>query len=415
MTLAPVLSLVLALAQEKPDAEKIQDLQTKLHDVVEKVKPAYVFFGNGSGVCISSDGYALTNFHVSGDRQGQRVRMLGGRQFLADIVGFDPLGDISLCKLRNAKDLPFCELGDSDALEMGQHVIAVGNPFLLGNGSWEPTITFGIISALHRYMDNPGYFDAIQTDAQINPGNSGGPLITLDGKVVGINGRIDIRRFMNRVNTGIGYAIPSRQIQRYMDAFKHGGRVFEGFIDGVQIGECGDSRYDSVGEYGDGVFVARVDAELPAAKAGFEPGDIIFDVEGYRISNANRFHGVVSNWPEGATVRVKVRRKAEEKELKVFLGDPAKILERKRAMDALDLGFTVNANMVVGPVAAGSAGAKAGLKPGDVLARVDEHRVGSWTEVRALLRPGAEMTLTVSRDGTDLELPLKVPRPKSDE
>jgi serine protease Do len=396
--------------------DKVQELQDKVQGVIEKVKPAYVFFGNGSGVCISSDGYALTNFHVSGDRQGQRVRLPGGRQYLADIVGFDPLGDISLCKLRDAKDLPFCELGDSDQLEVGQHVIAVGNPFLLGNGSWEPTITFGIVSALHRYMDNPGYFDAIQTDAQINPGNSGGPLITMDGKVIGINGRIDIKRFMNRVNTGIGYAIPSRQIQRYMDAFKRGGRVFEGFIEGIQIGECGDTRYDNVGEYGDGVFVARVDAELPGGKAGFEPGDIIFEIEGYRVGNANRFHGVVSNWPEGATIRVKVRRKAEEKEIKVFLGDPAKILERKRAIEAMtDLGFTANAKMVVGPVAPGSAGAKAGLKPGDVLKSVEDRRVGSWTEFRSLLRPGAELTLTIVREGKEVEVQLKVPRPKTDE
>jgi len=408
------LAATLLLAQDA-GAEKLQDLQQKLHAVVEKVKPAYVFFGNGSGVCISSDGYALTNFHVSGDRQGQRVRMPGGKQYLADIVGFDPLGDISLCKLRDAKDLPFCELGDSDLLEVGQHVIAVGNPFLLGNGSWEPTVTFGIVSALHRYMDNPGYFDAIQTDAQINPGNSGGPLITLDGKVVGINGRIDIKRFMNRVNTGIGYAIPSRQIQRYMDAFKRGGRAFEGFIDGVQIGECGDARYDNVGEYGDGVFVSRVDAELPAGKAGFEPGDIIFEVEGYRIGNANRFHGVVSNWPEGATLRVKVRRKAEEKELKVFLGDPAKILERKRAAEATELGFTLDAKMVVVAVKPDSPGSRAGLKAGDVLQRADGRRVGSATEFHALLRPSAELTLTVLREGKEVELTLRVPRPKSDE
>src|SRR5204863_156462 len=195
--------------------------------------------------------------------QGQRVRMPGGRQFVADIVGFDPLGDISLCKLRDAKDLPFCELGDSDALQVGQHVIAVGNPFLLGNGSWEPTVTFGIVSALHRYMDNPGYFDAIQTDAQINPGNSGGPLITMDGKV-------------------------------------------------------------------------------------------------------------------------------EEKELKVFLGDPAKILERKRALEATELGFAPGPGTKVGAVQPGGPAAKAGLKEGDVLTRVDGRRVGSWTEFRALLRPNAE-------------------------
>lgn len=412
MNLAAALALL--LSQDR-DLEKIQELQEKLRGVVEKVKPAYVFFVNGSGVCISSDGWALTNFHVSGDRNGQRVRMTGGRQFLADIVGFDPLGDISLCKLRDAKELPYCELGDSDALEIGQHVIAVGNPFLLGNGSWEPTVTFGIVSALHRYMDNPGYFDAIQTDAQINPGNSGGPLITMDGKVVGINGRIDIKRFMNRVNTGIGYAIPSRQIQRYMEAFKRGGRAFEGFIDGIQIGECGDSRYDNVGEYGDGVFVARVDADSPAGKAGFEPGDIIFEAEGYRISNANRFHGVISNWPEGASIKVKVRRKAEEKELKVFLGDPAKILERKRAAEATDLGFVQGPGLQAGPVQPGSAAANAGLKAGDVLLRVDGKKVGSWTEFRALLHPNAELALTILRDGKEVELSLKVPRPKTDE
>ena len=127
------------------------------------------------------------------DRQGQRVRMPGGRQFLADIVGFDPLGDISLCKLRDAKDLPFCELGDSDALEVGQHVIAVGNPFLVGNGSWEPTVTFGIISGIHRYQYPAGtfleYADCIQTDSSINPGNSGGPLFNSSGELVGLNGR----------------------------------------------------------------------------------------------------------------------------------------------------------------------------------------------------------------------------------
>lgn len=409
-------SLLLALFLiQDAQAGKIQELQQKLHDVIEKVKPAYVFFGNGSGVCVSQDGWVLTNFHVSGDRNGQRVRMPGGQQFLADIVGFDPLGDISLCKLRDAKDLPSCELGDSDALEIGQQVIAVGNPFLLGNGSWEPTITFGIVSALHRYMDNPGYFDAIQTDAQINPGNSGGPLITLDGKVVGINGRIDIRRFMNRVNTGIGYAIPSRQIQRYMEAFKRGGRVFEGFIDGIQIGECGDGRYDNVGEYGDGVFVARVDAESPAGKAGFEPGDIIFEVEGYRISNANRFHGVVSNWPEGNTVRVKVRRRADEKELKVFLGDPVKILERKRAAEAIELGFVQGPGLRVGEVIPGSPAEKAGLKIGDVIEKIDGHKVGSWTQFRALLHPNTALVLTVLREGASKDLNVEVPRPKDHE
>ena len=138
-------------------------------------------------------------------------------------------------------------------------------------------------------------------------------------------------------------------------------------------------------------------------------------MEGYRVGNANRFHGVVSNWPEGATVRVKVRRKADEKELKVFLGDPAKILERKRALEATELGFAPGPGTKVGAVQPGGPAAKAGLKEGDVLTRVDGRRVGSWTEFRALLRPNAELQLTVTREGKDVELTLKVPRPRSDE
>jgi serine protease Do len=365
----------------------------------------------------------LTNFHVSGDRDNQQVRMPGGKRFVADVVGWDVHGDIALCKLREAKDLPFLELGDSDKLAVGQPVIAVGNPFLLGNGSWEPTITYGIVSALHRYMDNPGYFDAIQTDAQINPGNSGGPLITLDGKVVGINGRIDIKRFKNRVNTGIGYAIPSRQIQRYMKAFQAGGKVDEGFIDGVTIGECGDARYENVGQYGDGVFVAGVEEESPAAKAGFETGDIIFEIEGYRVWNANRFHGVVSNWPQGERLRVKVRRKLEVKELKVFLGNPAKVRAREQAASPVDLGFAPSPDfddlgVEVESVAKGGAAEKAGLKPGDVIKKVDDRRIKNWDELRSAVqvrKPGDVLKLVVVRDGKEEELPLQLASKKTDE
>ncbi len=414
-------SLALALALVQDEALRLlEDRERALRAVCEKVKPAYVFFGNGSGVNISPDGWALTNHHVAGDRDGQIVRMPGGRHFTADVVGFDPSGDIALCKLRGAKDLPFCELGDSDALRPGHPVIAVGNPFLVGNGSWEPTITHGIVSALHRYMDNPGYFDAIQTDAQINPGNSGGPLFSMDGKVMGINGRIDIKRFMNRVNTGIGYAIPSKQIQRYMKAFRAGGRVWEGYIDGITIGECGDARYEGTGEYGDGVFVAGVTLETPAEKAGFETGDILYEIEGYRIGNANRFHGVVSNWPQGATVTVTVRRKLEKKELKVFLGDPAKIAEREKAFARFDLGFTLGAfpSMVVEAVDKAGAAERAGLRPSDRIARTLDRELLAPDELRGLFlsrRPGDLVKLTVSRDGKDVELTLKIPAPATEE
>ena len=405
------------LGAQDEDVKELLAFQQRLRAVVEEAKRAYVFFGNGSGVCISADGWVLTNYHVSGDRDGQQVRLTGGRTFTADVVGFDPHGDVALCKIRGGKDLPFCELGDSGALEVGQTVFAVGNPFLLGNGSWEPTITLGIVSALHRYMDNPGYFDAIQTDAQINPGNSGGPLLTLDGKVVGINGRIDVKRFKNRVNTGIGYAIPSNQISRYLKAFKAGGRVDEGYIEGLTIGQCGDTRYEGTGEYGDGVFVASLTEPTPASDAGFENGDVIFEIEGHRIWNNNRFFGVVSGWPQGETVRVKVRRKGKVHELKVFLGDPAKVRNRELAASPVDLGFLPapdfdDLGVEVDSVEKDGPAARAGLEPGDVITKLDGRRITTWAEFRrtvASRKPGDTLRLTYLREEEERQAELRIP------
>lgn len=421
------LSLCLALpaaAQDK-DLQEFEALQKKLHACVDRVKPAFVFIGGGSGVCISADGWILTNHHVAGDSRSWPVRFAGGRSAQADVVGFDPHGDISVLKVRGGKDLPHCELGDSDALKIGQYVIAVGNPFLLGNESWEPTVTFGIVSALHRYMDNPGYFDAIQTDAQINPGNSGGPLFTLDGKIAGINGRIDVRRFMNRVNTGTGFAIPANQIRRYLPRFQAGGRVYEGYLHGVTVGECGDDRYENTLEYGDGVFFAALEEGCPADKAGIKLGDILFEAEGYRIYNLNRFHGVMGNWPQGETIRLKVKRLNDKKEwetheFRVFLGDPEQIRMRdvstgkvetgfRPSFDYDDLGVEVDAVEKDGPAA------KAGLKPGDVIKRVNGRRVRNFDEFKELLasrNPGDTLKLAVLREEKEIEIPLQLAKPR---
>lgn len=298
------------------------DFQKKLKDVTKKVTPAFVFFENGSGVLISEDGWILTNHHVAGPAgKEHKIHITGGKEFNAKVIGYDPLGDISLVKIdEEVKGLPFLELGDSDALKNGDFVIAVGNPFLLGSESWEPTVTFGTITALHRYQD--WYMDAVQTDAQINPGNSGGPLITLEGKIIGINGRIAMR-FGNRVNTGVGYAIPSNQIRRYLPYLKKGGRVLHGFIDGITVTEIDNPTWD-MGEYGDGVLVVSTEDPSPAFDAGIRVGDIIIEVDGKRTFNLNRFHGVLGTYPAGETVRIKVKRtdngKTITKTLKVFLG-----------------------------------------------------------------------------------------------
>lgn len=407
-------------AQDDEDLKRVQELQKKVHAVIDKAKAAYVFIGGGSGVCIDPDGWILTNHHVAGGAQNWKVRFAGGKQHDATLVGFHPADDVALLKVRNGKDLPHLDLGDSDALRIGDHVIAIGNPFMLGNGTWEPTITHGIVSALHVYLDNPGYKDAIQTDAQINPGNSGGPLITMDGKVVGINGRIDVKRFVNRVNTGIGYAIPSNQIRRFLPHFKAGGRAYGGYVEGTTIGECGDDRYENVGEYGDGVFVAGVTEDTPASKAGLQTGDIIVDIEGQKPYNLNRFHGIVGAWPAGSVVRMKMKRldaatkdwKAHE--AKVLLGDPEKLRAQEAQVGNLFLGFTPSYDyddlgVEVDEVTEKGPAASAGLKPGDVIKKVDGARVRDWKDFKAALnakKPGQKVRFAVLRDGKELEMEL---------
>jgi S1-C subfamily serine protease len=223
--LGGTIALLLAAPAAGQDGGSLAETQKRLRELIAKVSPGYVFVTQGgSGVCVSSDGWILTNFHVAGGAKECKVWFTGGKEFTADLVGWHPLDDVAVLKVRDGKDLPFVAVGDSDAVQVGDPVIAIGNPFALGLKNWEPSVAYGIVSALHVYLDNPGYKDAIQTDAQINPGNSGGPLITMKGEVIGINGRIDIKRFTNRVNSGIGYAIPTNQIARFLPHFRAGGR-----------------------------------------------------------------------------------------------------------------------------------------------------------------------------------------------
>ena len=195
-----------ASAQEISPAElqQVIDAQNARIKIVEKISaPTLAVFGpdgggGGSGVIVTPDGYALTNYHVTqpcGDYM--RCGMNDGKLYDAVIVGIDPTGDVALIKLLGRDDFPTAELGDSDKLEPGQWCIVAGNPFLLAN-DFKPTITYGIISGTHRYQYPSGtlleYADCIQTDASINPGNSGGPLFNADGQLVGINGRCSFEK-----------------------------------------------------------------------------------------------------------------------------------------------------------------------------------------------------------------------------
>ncbi|MDF1662236.1 MAG: trypsin-like peptidase domain-containing protein, partial [Planctomycetota bacterium] len=200
----------LALAQEKKVAKKstsARRFEKKLVALVKRIRPAVIAIGGGSGVIISEDGWVLTNHHVAGNEDKTwTIRLPGGRFYDAKITGKDVIGDITLLKITTKDKLPFLPLANSDRVKVGEWVFAMGNPWGFAGVKNLPTVSLGVVSAVHRFQG--GYGDAIQTDAPINPGNSGGPLINFKGEVIGINGRIAFR-FGQRSNTGVGFAIPA--------------------------------------------------------------------------------------------------------------------------------------------------------------------------------------------------------------
>lgn len=312
MILTLVVALCWAGTVQADDSDRAAAHERLINRAVEKVLPAYVFVGaGGSGVLVSPDGYILTNDHVAGSAWVWRVRTMDGVQRYADLVGTDAYGDIALLKLREVeKDMPYLPFGDAEALAIGQAVIAIGNPFGMGNVDEKPTVTLGIVSTLHRFQGN--YTDAIMTDAPLNPGNSGGPLITLDGKLVGINGQI-ATRFGVRANSGIGYAIPSHQIRHFLQDLMAagGGYVHHGTIPGLRMPSPEANIRPP--------RVLAVQSGTVADEAGFEKGDEVIEVEGRSVTTVTRFLGILGTYPAGSELAVKVRREGEVIDLSVTL------------------------------------------------------------------------------------------------
>lgn len=379
------LALPVMAAGPAPAASRALAAEKAYQKAIAKVVPTYVMIAGGSGVVISKDGLMLTNHHViargynKGKKTDWAVRIgAKDKQFYkADILGTDPIGDITLLKIKDSKSLPFVEFTDSDALVVGQQVIAVGNPFGAMEGKGDPTVTIGVVSCLHRFRDT--YSDAIQTDAPINPGNSGGPLLTMDGKLAGINGRIATKHGA-RANTGIGLAIPANQIKRFLPLLKDAkaGMVHHAQLRGIK-GETEEK--DGIQN---GAEIKEVRAGSSAAKVGLKAGDRITHVDDISILNMARLYGVIGTYPAGSEVVMRGVREGKPLELKVKL-------ER---YDRATLGFTVfgmrmnsreavqlqmrlrrdrNAKIPVkvDSVDASQPAAKAGLKKGDIILEVD--------------------------------------------
>jgi serine protease Do len=387
--------------------------------VIEKTSPAFVFLkgvrrerralgvDSGSGFLISPDGYVLTNDHVVAGAEEVQAFLAGGKSYRAEVVGRDPMGDIALVRLAGAESLPFLELADSSRVRPGQRVLALGDPFLTGSDaifpsgappSFEPAVSAGIVSAVHRYSDT--YNDAIQFDVSVNRGNSGGPLLDMDGKVVGVNGKIEVRFFVG-INTGVGYAVPAEQIQRFLGPLKAagGGIVLHGTIHGLEVGERAGG--------GGGVRVLRVEPRTPAEKAGFQPGDHLTRLGGLTVPTRSRYFGILGTYPAGERIAAQVHRGGESLTLTATLvapGRPHLGLVPQTAEGAVK-GVRVASVVKSGPAA------RSGIRPGDVITRFDGEPLESTTDLRDLLsrkQPGEEVVVVLLREGERLELTLLI-------
>jgi serine protease Do len=271
--------------------------------------------GLGSGYIISSDGYIVTNDHVAGNATKITVTLTDGRQFDAKIIGSDNASDICLLKI-NGDDLPFVTLGNSDDIIIGEWVIALGNPFGLFELNDKPTVTVGVVSATGMNLDainNRYYLNMIQTDASINGGNSGGPLVNSLGEVIGMNTLI-FTSGNNSGSIGLGFAIPVNKVKRIITELKEKGSIDRNFEIGMRIQTIdeGIAKYYHLNS-AKGVIVTKIYPNTPAERGGIEVGDIIVDVEGFKINNENTMFSVFHEFRAGQTITVKIIR--EEKEL----------------------------------------------------------------------------------------------------
>jgi serine protease Do len=270
--------------------------------------------GLGSGAVVSKDGYILTNNHVVGDVDEIRVMLTDKREFKAKLVGKDPLSDIALIKI-DADNLTHLKLANSDRVRLGEPVLAIGSPLRLNS-----TVTSGIVSALGRNIgilrNSYGIESFIQTDAVINPGNSGGPLINTNGEIIGINTAI-------QTNTGYyqgyGFAVPANIAKNVMEELIQYGRVKRGYI-GVQIRSVDAVMAKGLGlEKPMGVFVERVQENMPAATAGIRERDVILSVNGQSVNEPNELQAIISSYNPDDKVKLVIWRDKSEKEISVIL------------------------------------------------------------------------------------------------
>jgi len=375
--------------------------------------------GLGTGFVINKDGYILTNNHVVEKADKIKVKLENKKEFNAKIIGRDPETDLALIKIDGAKNLIPLDLGDSDKLEVGDWVVAIGNPFGLGN-----TVTAGIVSAKYRDINASAFDNFIQTDASINPGNSGGPLMNIKGEVIGIN---SILFSQTGQSIGIGFAIPINMAKDLLPMLKEG-KVVRGYL-GAIVQEINSDLKEKFGlESEKGALIANVNPDGPADNAGLKHGDVIVSFEGEEVTDHNKLVSMVSSTSVGKKAKVEVIRKGKKKTLYVELGERPGAEESIEEVETSrsDLGLELDEltpekakrwripsteGLLVLQVEYNSPAAEAGLRQRDVILEVDQEKVDTVSDFDKKIqnyKPGDTILLLVMRQNTTIYLTLKI-------
>jgi serine protease Do len=379
--------------------------------------------GQGSGVIVSPDGYVLTNNHVIDGAREVTVTLPDKREFQGKIVGTDPKTDLAVVKI-DGQNLPAVAWGDASKLQVGEYVLAVGNPFGLNS-----TVTLGIVSALGRgRMGITQYEDFIQTDAAINPGNSGGALVNTKGELVGINTAIFSQ---SGGYQGVGFAVPTSMSKPIYESLIKTGKVVRGFL-GIGIQDLNHDLAKSFGiEDAKGALISDVREDGPGDQGGLKQGDVITSYQGSPVEDAVALQRAVTKTPVGTKVPVKVVRDGREKELMITIGEQPENMKTAKAESgekdyafagvavqdldkdtAKELGIKDKAQgVVVTSVEPDSGADKAGLMPGDVIREFNRKPVKSVKEfekVSSTVKKGDNVLILINRRGNALFLSAKV-------
>lgn len=418
-TLAPVLERVtpavvnISVVSETPAASNplYNDPFFRRYFDGPQAPPAQQRMSAGSGVIVdAAKGHVLTNRHVVANAREITVTLKDGRRMRAELVGSDQATDIALLRV-DGRNLVALEIGDSERLRVGDYVVAIGNPFGLGQ-----TVTSGIVSALGRSgISNEGYEDFIQTDASINPGNSGGALVTLDGKLAGINTAI---LSPAGGNIGIGFAVPSNMAIAVMKQLVEHGEVRRGRI-GIGIQDVTPDLAEALG-LGElrGAVVANVEADSPAGLAGLQVGDVVKAVDGRAVHASADLRNRIGLTPAGRDVKLTIARRDGERQISVRIEAAVKttpkldgtIFEGARLRDASreEARAAGVAGVVVESVATESRAVRAGVQAGDMIVAINRVPVTSVEDIRNLIsnRP-ATLAMEIVRDGGRLLLVVR--------